>query len=100
MSELRTAPSRPYTRRTDFLTLLRLDEVLVRVGLGKTRLYALLAAGDFPTPIRLGQRSVRWHAQDIHAWIEAKRNASADELDLPPIPLSADSSDVEKEGSL
>lgn len=53
--------------------LLRLDQVLVLLAIGKTQLYAMVASGDFPRGIRLGQRCVRWHAGDVHAWIDAKR---------------------------
>jgi len=74
MSELRTAPSRPYSRRTDS-ALLRLDQVLERIALGKTQLYALVASGGFPKPIHLGPRCVRWHAGDVCAWIDEKRTS-------------------------
>jgi prophage regulatory protein len=77
MSETEAIPSRRYSRRSDS-ALYRLDQVLKIVALGKTQLYALLAAGEFPKPIRIGQRSVRWHAGDVMAWIDKKRHLPPD----------------------
>lgn len=56
--------------------LLRLDQVLLLLAIGKTQLYSLVASGEFPRGIKLGQRCVRWHADDVHAWINSKRKDS------------------------
>ena len=56
--------------------LLRLPEVTIRVGLGKTAIYARISAGVFPRPVTLGERCVRWRAEDIERWL-------ADPLPLP-----------------
>ena len=77
MSESEGNPARRYSRRTDS-ALYRLDQVLAIVALGKTQLYALLAAGKFPKPVRIGQRCVRWHAGDVLAWIDHRRDHSSD----------------------
>ena len=39
-------------------SLLRLQKVLDKTGVGKTKLYELVAEGAFPKPVRLGLRSV------------------------------------------
>lgn len=51
--------------------LLRLPEVQERVGLGKTKIYALIGQGGFPRPYALSRRAVRWSEREIGAWIEA-----------------------------
>lgn len=51
--------------------LLRMPQVLDRVGLKKTVIYERIKAGTFPKPIKLGSASA-WHAQEIDAWIAAK----------------------------
>lgn len=79
MSELRTAPSRPYSRRSDFCMLLRLSDVQHMVALGKTQIYELMAAGEFPKAIKIGDKCSRWHAQDVQNWIEKKRAATGAE---------------------
>lgn len=51
--------------------LLRLREVKARVGLGTSTIYRKVAAGEFPTPVRLGPASVRWRETDLQQWISA-----------------------------
>lgn len=52
--------------------LLRLPDVLGRVGLGRSAWYALVAAGLAPQPVRLGQRCVAWPEHEINAWVVAR----------------------------
>lgn len=51
--------------------LIRLPEVLKIVAMGKTRLYAKVADGSFPKPIRLSERQVRWVLADVIGWVES-----------------------------
>lgn len=53
------------------LRLVRLREVIHRVGLGKTAIYARIRAGEFPKPVDLGG-VVAWVESDVDTWIEAK----------------------------
>lgn len=53
--------------------LIRLPEVLKIVAMGKTRLYAKVADGSFPKPIRLSERQVRWALVDVIVWVERLR---------------------------
>jgi prophage regulatory protein len=65
-------------------------DVLDRTTMGKTRIYELIAAGDFPTPVRLG-RHIAFVEQEIDSWIlqrmaervsrEDKRAASEREVE-------------------
>lgn len=50
--------------------LLRLREVLEITGLCKSQLYRLLAAEQFPKPVRVGPRTVRWTLESVLAWIQ------------------------------
>jgi prophage regulatory protein len=52
--------------------LLRLPQVLARVGLKTTRLYELVGDGEFPKPLRLGDRAVAWLSTEIDSWIAAQ----------------------------
>ena len=45
-------------------------EAAARLGIGRTKLYELHAAGAVPRAIRLG-RAVRWRADELAAWVEA-----------------------------
>jgi prophage regulatory protein len=49
--------------------LLRLPQVLARVGLKTTRFYQLVGDGDFPKPVRLGDRAVAWISTEVDEWI-------------------------------
>lgn len=48
--------------------LLRMPQVLDRVGLKKTVIYERIKAGTFPKPIKLGSASA-WLENEIESWI-------------------------------
>src|SRR5688500_17623615 len=47
---------------------LRLRDVCQIVGLSRSTIYKRLAEGQFPTPVRLGDRTVRWSAESVSIW--------------------------------
>ena len=51
---------------------LRLKEVEQMVGLSRTSIYRLMDSGDFPHPIRVGPRAVRWRLRDIEEWMSER----------------------------
>jgi predicted DNA-binding transcriptional regulator AlpA len=50
------------TAELDRESLMDLAEVLARIKMGKTWLYAEIAAGRFPQPIKLSPKAARWKA--------------------------------------
>ena len=51
-------------------TLLRLRDVLARVGLKRSTVYARISNGSFPRPVPLGTpRAVAWVASEVDEWI-------------------------------
>jgi prophage regulatory protein len=56
--------------------LLRLPQVLARVGLAKSAVYAGMKAGTFPPCLKLGVRASAWPSSAIDTWI-AERIATA-----------------------
>ena len=48
--------------------LLRLAEVSVMVGLRRSAIFQYVSEGRFPTPVKVGERSVRWKLSDVLAW--------------------------------
>ncbi|WP_399681615.1 helix-turn-helix transcriptional regulator [Xenophilus sp.] len=52
--------------------LLRIEEVLRRVGFRTTTLYKLMGEGRFPRPIALGRRTVVWPESLVDQWIDAR----------------------------
>lgn len=52
--------------------LLRRREVERRVGRSRSSIYALIADGRFPRPVRVGARAVRWVEAEVDSWIAAR----------------------------
>lgn len=63
-------------------TLVRLPGVIARTGLSRSTLYRLVSLGEFPRPIKLGERSSAWNSIEIDAWI-ADRIAKRDREAMP-----------------
>jgi len=57
-------------------TILRLPLVKARTGLAHSTIYAHIAGGLFPKPIRLGVRAVGWLESDIEQWLASRAEAS------------------------
>ena len=53
--------------------LLRIDDVTKAVGLSRAHIYALMAEGKFPQPIRMGKRCSRWPTAAVLAFIGAQQ---------------------------
>jgi prophage regulatory protein len=55
--------------------MLRLSQVIERMGLKKTTIYALQKTGEFPHSVPLTANSVRWIEAEIEAWIQKRKSA-------------------------
>jgi prophage regulatory protein len=51
--------------------LLRIKEVMQRVPLGRSTIYARMSRGDFPPARVLGGGVVAWLESEVSAWISA-----------------------------
>ena len=51
--------------------ILRLPEVARLTGQARSTIYDKLTRGEFPNPVKLGQRAVGWYASDIAKWLNA-----------------------------
>jgi prophage regulatory protein len=60
------------------IKFLRRPEVEHRTGLGRSTLYAKMADGSFPKPVKLGKRAVGWPEDRIQAWMDACLEAGED----------------------
>ena len=56
-------------------TLLEADAVAALFHVSKQTLRRWVAAGDFPSPLRVGRRAIRWRISDISTFIK-KENAN------------------------
>ena len=59
--------------------ILRRSEVEKLVGFKRAHLYALMKAGQFPKPARIGVRAVGWNSHDIEQWIAQRLGSQTDE---------------------
>ena len=58
--------------------LLRRPEVEAKTGLARSTIYRLMRCGEFPEPLRIGPRAVRWPASEINAWLAQRPRATGD----------------------
>lgn len=59
-------------------TLLRLSDVILRTGLSRATIYARAAKGEFPAPLKIGEKSSGWVEAEINRWV-ADRIAERDQ---------------------
>lgn len=52
--------------------LIRLPDVMSRVGLGRSTIYRWMKEGKFPKPVQLGGHVVAWVEDEVEAWISGK----------------------------
>lgn len=53
----------------------RLPDVKAVTGLSRSTIYANIATGQFPPPLKLGARSSGWLESEIDAWLTQRANA-------------------------
>ncbi len=58
--------------------LLKREEVQRRTSLGRSKLFDLVAKGDFPKPVRLSPGRVAWVQSEIDAWILQRADERSD----------------------
>lgn len=52
--------------------ILRLPEVMNRVGLKRAAIYLYVKQGQFPKQVNLGIRAVGWLEHEVDAWVAAR----------------------------
>lgn len=57
------------------MRIIRLKEVMVMTGLGRSTIYKLQAEGKFPKSIPLSERAIGWYAFEVEAWLQEKLDA-------------------------
>lgn len=71
-SETAWREDRGFSRR-----LLRRPEVEARTGLSRSTIYEWMKRGEFPQPVKLGERLVAWRESDVTAWLESRETRGA-----------------------
>ncbi len=52
--------------------ILRWPDVHDLVGLSRSTIWRLAAAGQFPRPIKIGRRAVGWRTSDVRDWLQSR----------------------------
>jgi prophage regulatory protein len=52
--------------------VVRMPEVMRRVGLSKSSIYAMVTAKSFPAPIPIGPRARGWLISEISSWLSQR----------------------------
>ena len=65
--------------------ILRLPDVIERVGFSRSSIYAFVGNGTFPKPVQIGIRAVGWLDSDVDDWLNAKieQSKQTNSCDLP-----------------
>jgi prophage regulatory protein len=57
--------------------LMRRPDVQNVTGLSRSTIYAMMAEGTFPKPVKLGKRAVAWREADIRNWLDSREHGAA-----------------------
>jgi prophage regulatory protein len=52
--------------------ILRLPTVILRTGLSRSSIYKRISEASFPSPIRVGPRTMGFVEQEVEDWIQAR----------------------------
>ena len=52
--------------------IMKLPEVLELTKISRTTLYRLMETGEFPRPIKLGQRARAWRVEEVTNWLDTR----------------------------
>jgi len=70
------APSEPGDADPVALRFVRLAAVRRMTGLGRSTIYRLMAAHQFPASVQLSSRAVGWRLSDLEQWSRARKPTS------------------------
>ena len=52
--------------------MIKLSTVMQVTGLGRSSIYNFIQKGEFPSQVKLGQRSVAWVEKEVNDWLDAR----------------------------
>ena len=58
------------------IQMLRLCDVVLRVGYGKTEIYRRIANEGFPAPVPIAEGRRAWVRHEVEAWIAARADSA------------------------
>ena len=58
--------------------LIKIRDVRQLTALSTSGIYAAMARGDFPKPLKLGARGVAWREREVLDWIDSRPRGGSD----------------------
>lgn len=58
----------------------KLHKVMDETGLGRSTIYDYVKKGQFPPPVRIGDKAVAWVDQEVMDWGEARIKTSRESM--------------------
>lgn len=55
--------------------VMRMKDVVKKIGLCRATIYAMISRGEFPRPIRIGERATGWRESELEAWLANRTSA-------------------------
>ena len=62
---------------------IRIKEVMQKVSLSQSTIYAMIAKGNFPSPFELTPGRVAWDEEEVDAWLATKKAARVPTFSAP-----------------
>jgi len=56
-------------------TILRLPDVKQKTGQSRSTIYDKVQRGEFPAPVKIGERAVGWVEAEVDAWVRDRIKA-------------------------
>lgn len=56
-------------------TILRLPDVKQKTGQSRSTIYDKVQRGEFPAPVKIGERAVGWVEGEVDAWVRDRIKA-------------------------
>lgn len=64
--------------------VMRMKDVVKKIGLCRATIYAMISRGEFPRPIRIGERATGWRESELEAWLASRTAARQQSMPTPP----------------
>ena len=59
------------------IQILRMHDVMAKLGVSRQTVYRLMADESFPRSIKIGKRTVGWRLDEVERWITARAQHAA-----------------------
>jgi len=69
--------SMDYNKTKEIQGFLRLKQIIELYKVGESTIWARVASGDFPQPVKIGPRTTAWYVDEILVHIESFRKTGA-----------------------